>query len=464
MYPNLDIECETFFSEAYACCNQGLIFDEENDLEIEKAKAMYERSLLLISEAVVFPNATNSELYESMMAAKETMILRLRHMEEQEKERRRSVESTVRSEGTLQEDKVKEEIRSHLQTAGSEDADLIYFIPGGVQLVVLEDDQASAPTGPTSLQIFRLKGEKEEDPTQVKMFIQVGLWAYPLSSQTPVLKKELGTYVVPNPVPDHPNMFVSIILPRDMDKSIEEGFVHTLRQFTEVRSAAPVNPEELKRVSDKIATFLVRSGQRVSSGIHSTVEKTNARISLQGAKIRAKIDTRKEPVNINPMIRNGVHFVHKGSKVSARVTKNLLDKIGEVGIYVGKSVANRLSGDPRSRGIVGDACTVIGAGLVGVSLVWMAMEEAGKALFKHIANETVDIVQLRYGDEASTTAHKALFAIGHGCLTAYHVWRLGPRSVTHRMIRSGAVAMVLGVGGFRPATPSICAAEKKKEE
>ncbi|KAK0423316.1 hypothetical protein QR680_008076 [Steinernema hermaphroditum] len=465
MYPDLDVESETLLSEAYACCDQGLVFDEENDPE--GAKTMYERSLSLISEAELFPNVKNSELYKSMVAAKENMMQRLKHFEEHGVQRRTKRALELNEEvKRVEEDKVKGELREHLESAGSEEADLIYFIPDGVQLIVVEGDQTSAPTAPTSLQIFKLLSPvpaKEGMVTEAKAFIQVGPWAYPLiSGQTPVLKKELGTYVVPNPTPDHPNMFVSIILPRDIDKDIEEGFVHTLRLFTEVRSGALLDSEEKKRLSDKIAAFLVKSGERIAAGVHFTAEKTNNHISVRGAHIRSKMDPTVEPVNINPMVRNGVHYVHKGSKVAARVTRYLLDKIGDIGVSIGRSVANRVSGDPNNRGIVGDTCAVLGGGIAGVSTVWIALEDAGKTVFKSIANETVDTVQLKYGDEASTTAHKALFAAGHGGLTAFQVWDLGPRSVAGRMARKGAIEMVHGIGGSAQSTPKSSIMEKSK--
>ncbi|TKR95977.1 hypothetical protein L596_010065 [Steinernema carpocapsae] len=471
MYPNLEVESETLLSEAYACCEQGLIFDEDHDFE--NAKAMYDRSLNLITEAELFPNVANSELFKNMMAAKENMLMRLKHFEEHgtEKPMKRALELNEVNKAVrkVEHEKVKGSLREHLESAGSEEADLIYFIPDGVQLIVVEGDQTSAPTAPTSLQIFKLgspiptKDGEGEALQQARAFIQVGPWAYPLiSGQTPVLKKELGTYVVQNPTPDHPDMFVSIILPRDIDKDIEEGFVHTLRQFTEVRAGTPLDSEEKKRISDKLAGFLIKSGQKIAKGVHSTAEKTNAHITNRGSQIRSKMDPTPQPVNINPMVRNGVHYVHKGSKVAARVTRYLLDKIGDIGVSVGRSMANRVGGEGDKRGIVGDTCTVIGGGITGVSTVWMSLEDAGKTVFRHVANETVDTVNLRYGDEASTTAHKALFAAGHTGLTAFQVWDLGPRSVAGRMARKGAIEMVQGIGGGGTYTPGTTELEPKK--
>ncbi|KAK0423315.1 hypothetical protein QR680_008075 [Steinernema hermaphroditum] len=424
MHSNRNVESETLLSVAHACCDQGLVFDEENDPE--GTKAMYERSLSLIAEAELSPNAKNSEIYESMAAAKEKMTQRLKHFEEHDPER-----------GT-EEYKVKGELREHLESAGSEEADLIYFIPDGVQLIVVECDQTSAPTAPTSLQIFKLLSPvsaKEGMVAEAKAFIQ----------------KELGTYVVPNPTPDHPNMFVSIILPRDIDKDIEEGFVHTLRLFTDVRSGALLDSEEKKRLSDKIAAFLVKSGQHVAASVHTTAEKTNTRILNRGAKIRSKMDPTLEPVNINPMVRNGVHYVHKGSKVAARVTRYLLEKIGDIGVSIGKNVANSVSGD----GVVGDTCTVLGGGITGMGTVWIALEDAGKTVVRSIANETVDTVKLKYGEEASGTAYEALFAAGHGGLTAFQVWELGHRSIAGRVAQRGTMQMVCDIGAASTLSSSV---------
>ncbi|CAL2028923.1 unnamed protein product [Caenorhabditis brenneri] len=84
----------------------------------------------------------------------------------------------------------------------------------------------------------------------------------------------------------------------------------------------------------------------------------------------------------------------------------------------------------------------LGRGIAGVSTVWMSLEDGSRYLCRSIANQTVQNVKIKYGDDASDTTHHALFAAGHGTLAAAQLWDLGPRSVAGRMARKAGIQMV----------------------
>lgn len=85
---------------------------------------------------------------------------------------------------------------------------------------------------------------------------------------------------------------------------------------------------------------------------------------------------------------------------------------------------------------------ILGGGITGVATVWMSLEDGSRHLCRSIANQTVQNVKLKYGDDASDTTHHALFAAGHGTLAAAQLWDLGPRSVAGRMARKAGIQMV----------------------
>uniref|UniRef100_A0A0M3J9T5 Spartin (inferred by orthology to a human protein) n=1 Tax=Anisakis simplex TaxID=6269 RepID=A0A0M3J9T5_ANISI len=66
-----------------------------------------------------------------------------------------------------------------------------------------------------------------------------------IPQQTPVLKNDIGAYVVSNPTPEHP-----------------KDFFKSLKQFTEVRTEdiarRSLSQDEQKRLSHKIATLLIK--------------------------------------------------------------------------------------------------------------------------------------------------------------------------------------------------------------
>lgn len=120
-------------------------------------------------------------------------------------------------------------------------------------------------------------------------------------------------------------------------------------------------------------------------------------------------------------------------------------------------MANSLSGDSTGGRAFKSTTTVIGGGITAVSTVWISLEDASKTLMKSITNETVQTVQLRYGDEASQTAHHALHAVGHTTLAGFQLYELGPRSIAGRMARKAGLQLVQGVSTTSP--PSVNATQ-----
>ena len=85
---------------------------------------------------------------------------------------------------------------------------------------------------------------------------------------------------------------------------------------------------------------------------------------------------------------------------------------------------------------------ILGEGIAVVSTDWMSLEDGSRYLCRSIANQTVQNVKIKYGDDASDTTHHALFAAGHGTLAAAQLWDLEPRSIGGRMERKAGIQMV----------------------
>ncbi|EYC23232.1 hypothetical protein Y032_0015g2537 [Ancylostoma ceylanicum] len=265
----------------------------------------------------------------------------------------------------------------------------------------VQGDNTTTPTYPTSLQVLHFSGhdassgslnsdmDKAEKPSAL---IQVGPWVYPLvPGQTPVLRNDFGAYVVSNPTTDNP------------------------------------------------------SGERIAWGVETTAVKVTSYLDDKGERYRATIEPSGKPVSINPALKGSLLYMHKGSKLVAKCTRYLLDKIGDMGVSIGRSLASgaeKTFGKGSAGGVVSGTISVLGGGITGVSTVWMALEDNSRSLCRSIADQTVKTVQIKYGDDASEATHHALFAAGHGSLAAAQLWDLGPRSIAGRMARRAGVQMV----------------------
>ncbi|CAP31607.1 Protein CBG12661 [Caenorhabditis briggsae] len=439
-------QVDAVFSEAYASIEQGLCYDEVSDWE--NTLAMYEKGINLIKEGEKMKNAKKSEMWKMLQEAKPSVEKRIQVLKK-EGPRAPSSEKIKKAEESVENE--KEAIRTQLDSFGSQEADLIYFLPEGVQLFTIDAEKTTAPTAPTSLQILRFPKPIDNGPSSDTLaFIQVGPWVYPLMGpKTPVLRNEIGAYVLANPTPENPNMNVAILLSSDIEPRLVEELNMVLREFTDFKeqteATVELSKDEKKKLSTQVANFLIKGGQKIAWGVETTTVKIISRVEDNGEQYRTTLVATDKPMQVSPVVKGSVVYMHTGTKTVAKCTRYLLDKIGEMGVSVGRSLADsaqRRFGDGKTGGLVSGTIEVLGGGIAGVSTVWMSLEDGSRHLCRSIANQTVQNVKLKYGDDASDTTHHALFAAGHGTLAAAQLWDLGPRSVAGRMARKAGIQMV----------------------
>ena len=130
-----------------------------------------------------------------------------------------------------------------------------------------------------------------------------------------------------------------------------------------------------------------------------------------------------------------------------------MDKVGDMGVSIGQHVANSVSGNSSGGRLFKSTTTVAAGGITGVSTVWISLENASKTLFNSFANETVQTVKIKYGDDAAQTTHHGLHAIGHTTLAGYQLYDLGPRSIAGRMARKAGIQVL--TGGHGPSRSTL---------
>uniref|UniRef100_A0A0N5BY40 Inheritance of peroxisomes protein 1 n=1 Tax=Strongyloides papillosus TaxID=174720 RepID=A0A0N5BY40_STREA len=481
MDPNV---VESFLTEVMVFFEQGICYDNDGD-EIY-AINMYKEGLNLFEEAIKIPETKNHELFDGICKTKEKVILRLQTLE-------KKYNSNVAKESNLKDTpddetmkvcKISESESSNENSLEAKqpekladnEAEVIFFIPDGVQLFIIDGESASVPTYPTSLQILKFKENTEKVNENEGTFkpvavIQVGPWVYPLiPGKTPVLKNEFNLYVVPNPTERQPNMCVGIMIPDALEDEVKKNFEDLLNTLTEMRTndndeMKDMSKNERKRFSEKIAKYLIKGGDKIAGGIYSTTQKASSIIQKTGEKHRSTLHPKNNPTNINPVLKHSIFYIHKGSKMFAKVTRGLLDTIGNMGMKIGGGIANTISGSNPSR-ITSGTFNIIGGGVTGVSTVWISLENASKILFRSIADETVESVRHKYGEEAATTTHNAMYAAGHTTIAGMQLWDLGPRSVAGRMARKAGVQFVhnLSDGTVNSELEVPLEVKKKKEK
>uniref|UniRef100_A0AC35TRX0 Inheritance of peroxisomes protein 1 n=1 Tax=Rhabditophanes sp. KR3021 TaxID=114890 RepID=A0AC35TRX0_9BILA len=333
-------------------------------------------------------------------------------------------------------------------TKDTED-ELTFFIPGDVKLFIIDGDSTTVLADSTSLEIFKynppLIVKDGDEEMKAEAYIKVGSWVYPLiTNKTPVLESEFNTFVVPNPIHDKPNMCVSIMLPQEIDIALKKDFVKLLKSLTEFRvnddATTQMTETEKKRMSERIALCCIRNGGRAGAKIRKAANKGSKFILKKGLEKRSNSTPNQVPTIMNPIVKHSIFYIHKSSKAVSKATGKWLESVGNLGANLGEKLVKKCDVSPGR--LATGTSNIIEGGIIGLAMVFIALAEANKTLLKNIADESIEFVNHKYGQDAATTVHKGVYCLGHAGISAIHIIELRPISVVRRMGMSAGMKVV----------------------
>lgn len=92
--------------------------------------------------------------------------------------------------------------------------------------------------------------------------------------------------------------------------------------------------------------------------------------------------------------------------------------------------------EPDAVAKVDQVLEVTAGAVVGFGTVYLGLENAARTLASSLANNTVVIVQHRYGEEAGEFATDTAATAGNAALAAWNTKNLAPKSVAKKVVKS----------------------------
>uniref|UniRef100_A0A915J2M9 Senescence domain-containing protein n=1 Tax=Romanomermis culicivorax TaxID=13658 RepID=A0A915J2M9_ROMCU len=438
------------YQEAYAVIDQGICCDEVG--YVDGAIQMYENGLSLVDEARKIRDAEKSETFMKMDKARQHIIDRLSDLRPV-----RSLKNDGKGINAATSPTPIDAINETLSCLGNvKNAEELLVIPDGVQLFYIKGQETSIPSYPSSLKILKFS-DCSSSNNKVKVdimpaFLQISDWVYPLSpGRSPVLHSTYGAYIFPDPTVDDLDRFVGIILPKDLDPKLTADFMKLMKEYTtykEETSPPVLTAQEEKRLATKIASFLISGSEFVVRQLKSGSDKSSEYICRKSMKIRDNTSNYCT-ITVDPRVQTSVHYLRKGTKVAVKVSGYLVDKIGALGATIGQRIATSVDKRLQSTGgkdsgakVVKDLLFVTSAGVSGIATIWIAMEEVSKTLAKCIANETVVVVDHKYGQQAANVTDNVLYSAGFAAATAWNLENLGIKGIAKRSAKSASIAFL----------------------
>lgn len=369
------------------------------------------------------------------------------------------------------------------------DATEIHNIPDGVQIFfITPEGYVSAPSYPSSLKIFKFISEPTARTGQrPPAFLQVNSWVYPLQpGASPALKATNGAYVFPDTT-DRPGSAVGLMLPDTMSSTDKDAFESVLSSMTMMQDQEVVAecreptapPEEMEVIpsegetkedestSAKISKGIAVASSWITWGIEKGAEKAGHYIRVGSEKIKEKLKPEEKAKDIDPRVIQGVQYARRGTHTAVKVSSYVVKKLGEATMAVGREIAPHIkkhgekllpesvkgkSSDGKSK--VDGVLDVAGAGLKGFSAVYLTLEAAAKALGRNITNETVTLVDYKYGSQAGLLAEHGMYAVGNTVLTVNNVDNLGIKAVAKRTAKETGKALIMDINEERKTKPT----------
>ncbi|CAL8081356.1 unnamed protein product [Orchesella dallaii] len=353
----------------------------------------------------------------------------------------------------------------------------VYTVPQNVQIYFISpDDNVSAPSYPSFLRVVVTEQSEEElgAGNTIPAFLQVGDWTYPLVPRSPVLLTPEGLYLFPDPNAKIPGCSVGLILPPDIPAESRQTFEEVLAQLLSIHripraghpedipaappaipiqdtseATTPTSPTDAtRRLSTKIAEGLITGAEAVSKGLVYGATKTSILMDRGASYLQSRMDPVKEKPVIKPEVKKGMKVAKTVTGKAVQVSGFLVNQVGNATMALGRHLAphvqragTRLLAKTTAKDEVDaskkmdQVLEVTSGAVAGFGTLYMGLESAATVLANSLANNTVQIVHHRYGEEAGHLANDTAAAAGGAVMTAWNVQQLGPKSMAKKVAK-----------------------------
>merc|ERR1712107_963148 len=281
---------------------------------------------------------------------------------------------------------------------------------------VTADGRVSTFSAPESLRIFQFDDNKsanendganstEENAKRSNVFLQVGGWTHPLvPGASPCLQAENGAFMFPDIYSEVPNSAVGLVLLDDVQSEVRTELIALLQKYTAFKAEKQVADHQL----GPLGSALVKGAELLSKGIEFATEKTQKKMeqceapdakvgALTKHTVRAAKHTTNATVKVSGFVANRVGKLTKSlaDYLAAKAEKPLTGTVSTVG---GK----------KDQGAMAYLIDAARGGLVAYGTVYSNLEANAKVLGNQLKNNSVKIVQHKYGAEAGDVFGEAM--------------------------------------------------------
>jgi len=328
------------------------------------------------------------------------------------------------------------------------EAEELFNLPDSVQIFFISDDKVSTFSQPQSLRVFRFKHKKEGE---ANTFIQVGGWTHPLGQDFPVLKAGNGSFMFPDAYGDIEGASVGLVIcdesPYNADGEAEAQLEELLEQLTAMKKE-DVSKDNTANLDDlklgKYGKIIFGTAEKLGNVMEAGAEKGAQLIEYVTEKQKAKIQPAEQDTKMNAVVKTSVKGARYTTQATVKVSGFIANRVGKLTKSLANSLAKKI--EPS---VTGTVTTVSGGkkskstsmhnlidaargGLLAYGSVYSSLEDSAKVLGKSLKSNSVQVVQHKYGGEASEVYGEAMTAAGDAAMTYLNIQSLGVKGLVKK--------------------------------
>ncbi|CAF1537825.1 unnamed protein product [Adineta steineri] len=352
-------------------------------------------------------------------------------------------------------------------------ANVLFELDTGAKLFYLAKDGSIQTTSETlPLTIY----EVTEDGEKCGL-LKLGSWIYPLHPKvSPAFKTGYDAYIFPNNT--SVGEFVGLMFDETISTDTRSFFEDILSKLSvfmaqqgtptygesltartnndtntnaaiigqDVATAQEDLPYDTTRKTGKVAVALMTGTKFLTKQLATGVGMAENVIGHVSKNVQGKLVPNAEPVKVHKGLHATARGLRSTSEVAVKASGFVVSKIGDMTLGLARTFAPNFGKVQKKTNPDGSIETVklsglkgIGhAGLASFGIVYESCENAAKHLATNLANESVNVIKYKFGDDASILTENAAYAVGNTALTAYTVGGLGPKSIAKKVVKQTA--------------------------
>lgn len=286
-------------------------------------------------------------------------------------------------------------------------------------------------------------------------------WVYPLiPGVSPCYRTEYGAFIFPDLEMNDGNA-VGIVLPEGPDEIILEILVELLQGVMKKGGVIEFGDAEVPRtrrnVPLRVSESIVKGAYYISKGMVYSAEKTGEFLNYSTPYLISKLQ--KAPPDSQQPISDGVNTSLQVAKTvtgaAARFTGFVAEKVGSATMGLGKFLAPHIQkhgssllthsfgyGHEEANETVNDLLTVVAGTVEGFGTVYNGLENSATILGKSLSQNTVKVVEHKYGQGAGLAAEDTFDTVGNVINMSRDVNIFTPKGFAKKTVKSTGKAIV----------------------